>query len=86
MKKSQKLIKIIYVLVILWNIMIMVSGYVSADISIPNMNGVYSSGDTVISSIGGKIIWVLEKVFYAAALIILMFLHIIQCLLLLMVF
>lgn len=45
-----------------------------AGISLPsNMSSIYSNSDPVASSIGGQLIWVAQIIFYAAAVIIVMF-------------
>ena len=47
---------------------------VYAGISLPSgMSSIYTTNDPVVSSVGGQIIWVVQALFYAAAVIIVMF-------------
>lgn len=72
MKTKKIIVKIIYILSMLAIAVNIFSGYVYG-ISLPsNMSDIYNSNDPTIYNIGGQIIWILQIIFYAAALIIIM--------------
>lgn len=71
MKKTNKITKIIFILFIIG--LIIVNSFVSlGGISLPNMDP-YHPSDPTIFKIGGQVIYVVQIIFYAAAVIILMF-------------
>lgn len=74
MKKSKKIIKIAYVIIMAFIIIVTIIKPIYAhEIEVPGgMHSIYSNNDTTISTIGGRIIWVVEVICYAAAVIILM--------------
>ena len=74
MKKINVFMKILLILLTLTVIGIIISNYAYAGISLPsNLSNIYSSTDHTIGTIGGRILWVLQIIFYGAAVIILMF-------------
>lgn len=74
MKKINIFVKIMLLITILATIAIIISNYVYAGVSLPsNLSSVYSQTDPRIMTIGGRILWVLQIIFYGAAVIILMY-------------
>ena len=73
MKKAQKIIKLIYIIAMIVMILTVLTNICYAQgIELPDgLRDIYSQ-DTTISTIGGRIIWVVQVVFYAAAVVILM--------------
>ena len=76
MKKINTLCKILLIVLILLNISLIICNYVSAlSISLPSMDPFPSGGggNSRINEIGARVLWVLQVLFYAAAVIIIMY-------------
>lgn len=73
-KINKKIVKIIYVLIMILVILLSIIRPVfGKGIQTPDdMYSIYKQNDQTISNIGGKVIWVVQVIFYAAAVIILM--------------
>lgn len=73
MKLNKTIYKIINITIIVIMILNIISQYVYA-ISLPtNLDSIYNSKDPTIGKMGGQIIWIVQIIFYAAAVIIVMF-------------
>lgn len=67
--KKTNIIKIICVLIITIMIVLTFSNY-AYGVSLPsNLSNIYNASDRVISNIGSKVLWIVQIVLYAAAVI-----------------
>lgn len=73
--RKNKIIKIIYILLITISLLFMFKNVIYArEISIPaSLNSIYTQNDTTIATIGGRVMWIMQTIFYAVAVIILIF-------------
>lgn len=73
--KKNKIIKIIYILLMTISLLFIFKNAIYArEISVPaSLNSIYTQDDTTIATIGGRIMWVMQIIFYASAVIILIF-------------
>lgn len=70
MKRKSNIIKIIWTILIAVMLISMLTSCVSASITLPSdLSSVYDNDDGTIGTIGGKIIWVVQTIFYGAAVI-----------------
>ena len=73
MKTKKIILKIIYILLIILAIFSVVNKCVYG-VSLPsNMSDIYNNSDPTVGKIGGQVIWIIQIIFYAAAVIIIMF-------------
>ena len=73
--KKNRIIKIIYILLIILSLCFIFKNITYArEISVPaSLNDIYTQKDTTLLTIGGRVMWIVQIIFYAAAVIILMF-------------
>mgnify|MGYP001771270376 CR=1 FL=1 len=72
--KPKKLLIKISTIIALSLLLTFANTNVYAGITLPSgMENIYTTQDPVVESIGGQIIWVVQLIFYAAAVIIVMF-------------
>ena len=72
MKTKKIILRIIYILLIILAIFSIVNKCVYG-VSLPsNMSDIYNNSDPTVGKIGGQVIWVIQIIFYAAAVIIVM--------------
>lgn len=75
MNRKNILFKVIFIVILLIILGSIFTSYCYAGgITLPgNMDDIYNSSDNSISDIGGKVLWILQVIFYGAAVIILMY-------------
>lgn len=74
MKRKDILFKVIFIVILLTTLGGAFTSCYAGGITLPsNMDDIYNSSDNTISDIGGKILWILQVIFYGTAVIILMY-------------